>query len=940
MSVQLILYPQSHNGLYNSYSVPYFNEHLGNPKFTQPFFVTTNNPLAIANFYGHNPVDRLDNVGHANNTWSSWYTDGNTSPTTTSVFGAVSAPTISGGICTLHSTASGADGFDTGIYQRVQNLTAGISYNLKIQILEATSGTLTIGHPTNWQYNFLPNGAGVHPIILNNQITPTVGTQTFTFTATDSQEMLVLRYTNSVADDLVLGEVSIKENITSAPTVDAYTDGQVILDLYEESNLPLSLSIDNFKNVAEKTQSFSKAFKLPSTKRNNKIFSNLFDVTRSSQSDAYAFNPYKKTKAILKEDGYTVFDGYLRLIDITETEQEISYNVNLYSDTLTLAETLKNKTFQDLDFSELNHIYDKSNIKLSTYDNNGVTLTNDLSTSSFAYDATFQSGNLKKTDVIKYPFVKWNGDSYLDAGNVTLEKLEDAFRPFINCKYLVDRIISEAGFTYNSDFLESTDFTKLYMDFNWGEGLTPAGFSDTLNITTTYTPSAGDNNINFDTGQIPPHYNTSTKKITADENNLNFSGTIALDIIHTGTSSTATETLAIQWLHKDSSGNFINSGQNSHSIVYTGSIYPQQCYKSYNVTLNDGDTLEFRTWVASSASQITIIGSLPLLDPLTGTTYDWKSTLSVNTSSEISMIDAITKNRGNLGQWEFIKGFVSMFNLMILQDKDNPTNFIIEPYKSVFVDDSLSSYITHKTHDWTIKVDANEMKLKPIELKKNILLEHAEEDKDYAKGVYKATTGYAYGDKEVPATTFNLLEGETKVTTPFASTFVKPIFEGFNEMIIPVAYTAKDDGTFTGYENKPRILYNNGRVTMSSKTYYIPAQNGLASENQSSYLQFSHLSAIPTTISTKDYNFETGQLITVLGNPPVDNLFNTYWQPYYDELYNSDTKTMSLKVYLTPSEISNFNFYDKVRIKNSLFRVNKIDYKPYEMSTVEFILIA
>jgi hypothetical protein len=126
---------------------------------------------------------------------------------------------------------------------------------------------------------------------------------------------------------------------------------------------------------------------------------------------------------------------------------------------------------------------------------------------------------------------------------------------------------------------------------------------------------------------------------------------------------------------------------------------------------------------------------------------------------------------------------------------------------------------------------------------------------------------------------------------------------------------------------------------MPNKTYYIPAQNGLASENQASYLQFSHLSAIPTTISTKDYNFETGQLISVLGNPPVDNLFNTYWQPYYDELYNSDTKTMSLKVYLTPSEISNFNFYDKVRIKNSLFRVNKIDYKPYEMSTVEFILI-
>ena len=99
------------------------------------------------------------------------------------------------------------------------------------------------------------------------------------------------------------------------------------------------------------------------------------------------------------------------------------------------------------------------------------------------------------------------------------------------------------------------------------------------------------------------------------------------------------------------------------------------------------------------------------------------------------------------------------------------------------------------------------------------------------------------------------------------------------------------------------------------------------------------MSEIPTTATTKDYNFKTGQLIGSTGNTPVDNLYNEYWAPYYDELYNPDTKEVKLKVYLSPSEISNFNFYDKVRIKNALYRVNKIDYKPYEMSTVELILI-
>ena len=161
-------------------------------------------------------------------------------------------------------------------------------------------------------------------------------------------------------------------------------------------------------------------------------------------------------------------------------------------------------------------------------------------------------------------------------------------------------------------------------------------------------------------------------------------------------------------------------------------------------------------------------------------------------------------------------------------------------------------------------------------------------------------------------------------------------------MVIPVIYQEDGEG-FKGYKNKPRILYDvshNTKRTLTGSTYYIPAQNGLSSENQSSFGQFSHLTEVPTTTSTKDYNYSTQQIITQVGTYiPVDNLFNTYWAPYYDELYNSDTRVVTMKVNLSPSDISNFNFYDTVFIKNREYRVNKIDYKPYELSTVEFILI-
>lgn len=161
---------------------------------------------------------------------------------------------------------------------------------------------------------------------------------------------------------------------------------------------------------------------------------------------------------------------------------------------------------------------------------------------------------------------------------------------------------------------------------------------------------------------------------------------------------------------------------------------------------------------------------------------------------------------------------------------------------------------------------------------------------------------------------------------------------------MPSIYSLGDDGTTKGFANSPRILYDNGKQSTSS--YWIPPQNGLSGVVSLNFGQFSHLSEIPTTVSappqgtdTRDFHFGQCQLIQPIGNPANNNLFNLYWAPYYNELYNADTRMMTIKVNLSPADINTFNFYDTVIIKNREFRVNKIDYKPKDLSTVEFILI-
>ena len=280
-----------------------------------------------------------------------------------------------------------------------------------------------------------------------------------------------------------------------------------------------------------------------------------------------------------------------------------------------------------------------------------------------------------------------------------------------------------------------------------------------------------------------------------------------------------------------------------------------------------------------------------------------------------------------------------MFNLVTLPDEDNPSNIKIEPYGDIFINNADSVEL-----DWTDKIDVSEMKLMPLtDLNKKTIFKFVEDDEDYAFNKYKFDVGgHLYGSKKYDASEFTILAGEDEIIAePFAATVVKPLDELFADFITPAVYSYNpEDNTSEGFENSPRIMFENGEKTLTSCTYYIPPQNGVggsAFENQ--FLQFSHLTNIPTITGSRDFHFGQCQLIPPVGNSVPDNLFNLYWLPYYSELYNPDTRIMTIKVNLSPSDINTFKFNDTVFIKNRTFRVNKIDYKPNDLATVEFILI-
>jgi hypothetical protein len=795
---------------------------------------------------------------------------------------------------------------DTGFLQKLSQLSIGVSYEVSININSNTGLTFYQYSGTLLQSSFTVSGTGV---------------QTVSFTANTTSDTIVLFASGNV----IINNISIQEAGQSNIGV-SLENGQVICDLYEDENIPLTLSVDEFKNVAEKVQSYSKAFNLPATKRNNQIFDNIFEITRSY--DGVVFNPYKKTKCVLKENGFILFEGYLRLIDIQDKNGEISYNVNLYSDTIALADYLKDRKFSDLDFTELEHLYNRTNIQRSWNDGTlGITYTN-ASTSGFrnAYDT------------VKYPFVDWEHQYTTDANNnPVLPDLESTFRPFIQVKYLIQRIFQGTPFTLNSSFFSTTDFEKLYMDFNFGTdvSMTTSGTEAysmfysfqfpftalTMPITTSTTfTNLGLWNVSIPLSSGPPNYNGTTHRFTATQDgeryNINYSWTVE-------NIDTSTRTVQFRWLKDTTVYNLSNVIAIPAGGEFTWTGYISQI-------LTTGETFQPQ-FVSDDAS---------------GTKVRQKQNSTTQTASVqlTTQIVAATTNtllqtmRGELGQWEFLKGLMTMFNLISTTDESNPNQINIETYRDVFINNSDSKQL-----NWTEKIDTEQIKLTPLtDLNKSTIFKFVEDDDDYCFNQYKANVGgHLYGSKVYVAwNEFNILEGEEEIVAePFAATIPKQLETTYPEFIIPALYSRDDDGTCSGFDNSPRIMYNNGIKDLISCTYRIPAQNGITSTNQTQFLQFSHLTNIPTVSGSRDFNFGECQYVEGVGNTVPDNLFNLYWLPYLSELYNPDTKTMSIKVNLTPNDIATFRFYDTVIIKNREYRVNKIDYKPNDLATVEFILI-
>ena len=197
--------------------------------------------------------------------------------------------------------------------------------------------------------------------------------------------------------------------------------------------LEFSYSINDIRNFGSINTAMSKTITLPGTNNNNEIFGNLFDIN----VEDFTFNLNARTDVIVYQNDDIVFQGYLQLekinkfFDNTNYSLSVNYEVKIYEITADFFNKIKASKLEDLDYSKQSH--------------------------QFYLSAITQSYNHTYLDHYTYPLLFKKND-----GTVTGDtRLVNDFRPAIYIKSIFDKIFFNAGYSYESNFLNSDFFKNL-----------------------------------------------------------------------------------------------------------------------------------------------------------------------------------------------------------------------------------------------------------------------------------------------------------------------------------------------------------------------------------------------------------------------------------------------------------------------------------------------
>ena len=648
--------------------------------------------------------------------------------------------------------------------------------------------------------------------------------------------------------------------------VELYIDGQRA-DLFQNENIEINLSVQNIKDISKVFGDFTQSFTIPASVQNNKIFKHYYNVDISG-----SFNASVRVDAFIEVNHNLFRAGVLELESVQVKQgQPYAYSVGFFSNVTSLKDKFGEDNLTDLDLSAYDHTYNDTNIEagLDGYvsgTSNSIIYPLISPVANWIYDSTSSDSGANNI---------WYHNGHPEHGVFYYD-----LKPAIKLQKILDAIESKYSVTFNSDFFDSADFGKLFM---WCHRRAGYMFKD--------QPNGSTNEVIDFTSATGSGFNTTTDKFTFNQSSM-------VDMDYIEVAVTSTDDYAISLYVNDQ---LVNKTEKSGSdtIRFTTNF------------VNDGDVFQIKfspisAWDASTIELTAVTTSFVIVPITTPVNIATASTSATQTySANVVVSDQMPEQKVS----DFIGSLVRAFNLVIVPTGNG--KYDIEP-----LDDW---YAEGTTREITEYVDTEEVNINKPQLYRRISYKYNETEAILGEQ-YRLQNDIGYGDLRADFT-FDGEEFDVEVG------FDNMLFErldnlnnGLSEINVGKSITRE----LEPYIGNPYIFYASGTITVSSNAErygYIDMGN---SENAKSSFWFaSNVNATTAANVTKTLNFGT-EVDPYLLQGFSQGLYNTYWQDYITDLYDTQRRVFKYKAQLPLGIMLALKVNDKLTIGERNYIINQL----------------
>jgi len=209
------------------------------------------------------------------------------------------------------------------------------------------------------------------------------------------------------------------------------------LDLSENIAIPLNFAIGDFLEPSKRQRHFSKEIVLPDTSNNRAFFASSFSLHVTDAS--INFDSTQSINAKLLKNGVPILpNGIIRLKEVIRLDKDLTFKIQLFSETIDIFNFLSNIKVNELDWSSYDHTLTQANITSSW-----LTIVG----SGYVYP-------LIERGATRPALTTWRTTDMI---------------PYVFHNDVLTKVLDYAGISYSSTFLDSSRYKHVLFGYGGGD---------------------------------------------------------------------------------------------------------------------------------------------------------------------------------------------------------------------------------------------------------------------------------------------------------------------------------------------------------------------------------------------------------------------------------------------------------------------------------------